>query len=376
VSVGARDLKDAPLAERLRERMRCDGAISFHDWMNAALYDKRYGYYARRDLERWGREGDYRTSPERSTLFAATFADYFAKLFGELDAPQEFTILEAGAGDGRFALGVLETFRDEYQEIFARTRYLIDEVSMDSRERILRRLSGFSHRIEFRSLAQIETPFTGIIFSNELLDALPVHRVVMREGRLRELCVGVGQGGEFVWVEREPTRPELISYFDWCGVRLDEGQIAEVNLEALDWIARAASLLHKGFIISIDYGAEAQQLYDAPHRREGTLRAFRHHRFAENVLANPGEQDLTSTVNWTAVMKAGERAGLKTLRLQRQDQFLIEAGLLARLERIAGETESESEALLLRTSARDLILPNGMGASFQVLEQQVGRMKE
>ncbi|HMF55297.1 MAG TPA: SAM-dependent methyltransferase [Pyrinomonadaceae bacterium] len=370
MSLRASELESATLRERLRERIRCEGAISFRDWMNAALYDARDGYYSRRDLERWGRTGDYRTSSERSPLFAATFADYFAKLFLELNAPPEFTILEAGAGAGHFARGVLETLAQEHTEIFARVRYVIDERSAGSRKRIERILSDYAERVEFHSLARIKKAFTGIIFSNELLDALPVHSVIMRDGKLRELRVDVGRGGEFAWVESKLSVPELASYFDWCDVELAEGQIVEVNLDALDWVTRAASSLNQGFIISIDYGAEAEELYGAPHRREGTLRAFRRHRFAESVLANPGEQDLTSTVNWTAMMKAGERVGLMTLKLQRQDQFLLEAGLLDRLEKMASEKLSEAEALQLRTSARDLIMPDRMGASFQVLIQK------
>lgn len=368
--MAAGELKDAPLSERLLYRIRREGAISFRDWMAAALYDERAGYYSRRDLERWGRAGDYRTSPERSPLFAATFADYFAKKFDELDSPEEFTILEAGAGRGDFASVVLETLRREHERVFARTRYVIDEVSADARERISSALSKFSSRVEFLSLAQTKRPFAGLIFSNELLDALPLHRVVVREGKLRELCVGAGEDGKFVWVECEPSSPDIISYFDWCGVELEEGQAAEVNLEALAWIQRAASMLDRGFVISVDYGAEAEELYHAPQRREGTLRAFHRHRFAANVLENPGEQDLTATVNWTAVMKAGDEAGLKTLAFERQDRFLIDNGALERLERMA--SESESEAFRLRTSARELILPTGMAAVFQVLVQRKG----
>ncbi len=365
-------MRDAPLRERLLSRIRREGAISFRDWMAAALYDERAGYYSRSDLERWGRAGDYRTSPERSPLFAATFADYFAKKFEELNAPEEFTILEAGAGRGDFACAVLETLRREHEPVFARTRYVIDEVSADARERVSSALAKFSSRVEFRSLAQTKRPFAGVIFSNELLDALPVHRVVVREGKLRELCVGASEDGNFVWVECDPSSADIISYFDWCGVELEEGQAAEVNLEALAWIRRAASALDRGFVITVDYGAEAQELYLSPQRREGTLRAFHHHRFAADVLENPGEQDLTATINWTAVMKAGDEAGLKTLAFARQDRFLIDNGALERLERMAAESESESEAFRLRASARELILPTGMAASFQVSVQRKG----
>src|SRR5436305_2054522 len=117
------------LAERLRERIRREGAIPFRDWMKSALYDEHEGYYARRDLKRWGRAGDYRTAPERSPLFAATFARYFAGLYEELGAPHSWTIFEAGAGAGHFASGVLETLRRDDPHTFAALRYVIDEAS-------------------------------------------------------------------------------------------------------------------------------------------------------------------------------------------------------------------------------------------------------
>ena len=199
----AEQTNSAPLAERLRERIRREGALSFRDWMEAALYDPREGYYSRRDLTRWGRTGDYRTSPERSPLFAATFARYFASLYQELDRPPAFTILEAGAGAGHFADGVLKTLERFYPRLFAATRFIIDEASMDARRRSEDRLAPFDARVEYRRLNEIEAPISaGIIFSNELLDAFPEYRVLMREGRLYELCVGLSQTGSFIWTER------------------------------------------------------------------------------------------------------------------------------------------------------------------------------
>jgi SAM-dependent MidA family methyltransferase len=226
------------LAERLRERIRREGAITFRDWMEAALYDPREGYYCRRDLTRWGRAGDYRTSPERSPLFAATFARYFVTLYEKLGGPQTWTILEAGAGAGHFAEAVLETLRRFHPRVFAATRFCVDEVSNDARTRSQAKLAYFDERVEYRRLTEIEEPIhAGIIFSNELLDSFPVHRVVMREGRLFELCVGLREPSNFIWIECEPTTPRLSEYFKRAGVpSLAEGQIAEVNLEADDWI--------------------------------------------------------------------------------------------------------------------------------------------
>src|SRR2546421_5633466 len=163
------------LAERIRERIRRPGPIPFCDWMRMALYDEHEGYYCRADRQKWGRAGDYRTSPERSSLFAATFARYFAQLYDQLGRPQEWTIVDVGAGDGHFASRVLQTFQNSFPSVFAATRYVIDEAGSYSRSLARERLKafgGFASRVEFRAFDDIEID-PGIVFSNELLDAFP-----------------------------------------------------------------------------------------------------------------------------------------------------------------------------------------------------------
>ncbi|HYX43292.1 MAG TPA: SAM-dependent methyltransferase, partial [Pyrinomonadaceae bacterium] len=235
------------LAARLRARIERTGPLSFHDWMAAALYDERDGYYNRADLTRWGRTGDYRTSPERSPLFAATFARHFAELYDSLAAPEQWTIIEAGAGGGHLARGVLETFAHDYPHILNATHYVIDEQSGATVERAREHLSSCAAQVEFHTLTELTEPVrAGLIFANELLDALPVHRVRMRAGRLRELCVGLDESGEFVWLECELSTSRLAEHFARLNISLAEGQRAEVNLAAEDWLARAAAKLERG----------------------------------------------------------------------------------------------------------------------------------
>ncbi len=370
--MSARDAQSGAqtLAERLCARIRRAGAISFRDWMEAALYDETDGYYFRRDLIRWGRAGDYRTAPERSLLFSATFASYFARLYEELGAPHDWTIFEAGAGAGDFAHGVLQTLQRNYPHIFAATRYVIDEASADARDRAGQRLSEFADRIEFRRLTETsEAVNEGIVFSNELLDAFPVHRVTVHDGKLFELFVDLDEAGGFVWTKHEPSTPRLADYLARSGIELSEGQIAEVNLEVESWMRCAASVFKRGYLILVDYGAEASELYSAPHRHKGTLRAFHHHSFAEDVLSRPGQQDLTTTIDWTNVSRIGTELGLQTVSFEQQDKFLLHAGLLDQLERMTAEAPSEADALILSSTVRELILPGGMSESFQVLVQ-------
>jgi SAM-dependent MidA family methyltransferase len=361
----------SPLGLRLRERIERDGPMTFRDWMEAALYDPAGGYYHRRDLMRWGRAGDYMTSPHRSPLFAATFASYFVRLYEALESPNDLTIIEAGAGAGDFAFGVLQTLRRDHPKIFARTRYLIDEASPDADERARLKLAPFQQHVEFHHPDERSAPTrTAIVFANELLDALPVHRVTMRGGQLLEHYVGCDDAGAFVWAARQVSTPRLAAYFERLQLSLTEGQLAEVNLAALDWLTRASARFRRGFLINVDYGAEACDLYTVTQRPLGTLRAFRRHQLTDDVLAHPGEQDLTTTVDWTSLRNTGTAAGLQTVLFERQDKFLLQAGFLDQLERLSAQAQSEAERVSLRSTARDMILPNSMSASFQILIQK------
>ena len=353
------------LAERLRARIEREGPITFREWMSAALYDERDGYYCRPDRIQQGRAGDYRTAPETSPLFAATFGNYFSKLFTDLKRPQSWTIFEAGSAGGDFAHGLLSSLRRQDPQIFAATNYVIDEINPAARQRATDRLAEFADRVTFRPLAEVVRPTKGIVFTNELIDALPVHRVIMRDGKLRELCVGLNKT-KFAWVECDLT-PRVAEYAE--RMQLVEGQIAEINLAAEDFISRAAAMLDPGYLVTVDYGAEREELWHSPNRQQGTLRAFRRHQLVDDVLANPGEQDLTTTIDWTQIREAGERVGLRTLRFDRLDQFLRDEGLLSRLMEM-GSTLDAVEAIRLSTSSRELVLPTGLAASFQVLVQE------
>lgn len=191
----------------------------------------------------------------------------------------------------------------------------------------------------------------------------------MRHGRLRELCVGVNQN-DFVWVERDPDQ-RVAEYCRRAELRLAEGQIAEINLEAEEFMSRSAGLFDLGFLVTVDYGAERNELLESPDRFEGTLRAFRRHHLVENVLARPGEQDLTTTVDWTQIREVGRRAGLRAIRFQPLDQFLAEG--LGILSEMIAHTTDPVEALRLSTGAREMVMPNGLAASFQVLVQEKHR---
>ena len=337
--------------------------------MKAALYDPDHGYYQRSDRERWGRAGDYRTSPERSALFAAVFARYFARLYEELGGPREWTIIECGAGRGDFAAGVLKTLARQFPSVFEATSYIVCDVSSDALRRTQERLGDFDDRVEFSSSLEEIRVNNGVFFSNELLDAFPVHRVVQTSHGLAELYVDGSS-----WSEGPLSTPRLAEFCASYAPELAAGQVIEINLEIDEWFARVARRLSNGFAITVDYGAESVELYDAAVRPNGTLRGFRRHEFVDDVLAQPGECDITASVNWTQVKTVGERVGLKVVEFASLDKFLLNAGLLTELEYLLGMAQTEAEKASLTTGARDMILPGGMASSFQVLVQR--RVKE
>lgn len=359
----------ASLSERLLHRIYSEGPITFAEFMRDALYDPKGGYYLRSDIERWGRKGDYRTSPERSELFAATFARYFARLYEELGSPAQWTILEAGAGSGHFAQGVLQTLAGHFPKVFAATRYVIDEISVSAQTACRERLKAFTDRIEFAPVGSMKLE-PGVIFSNELLDAFPVHRVTRQGAELKEFFVDVDANQNFVWVIQTPSTARLQAHVELCETELLEGQIVEISLELENWIRMIAAALREGFVVSVDYGAASTELYSSDNRLSGTLRSFRRHSLVDDVLANPGNQDLTATVNWTAVEQIGQQHQLEVVDFKPQDKFLIDAGLLNQLENESRRARGDAERLRLSTAAREMILPDGMAAKFQVMTQR------
>jgi len=210
----------------------------------------------------------------------------------------------------------------------------------------------------------------GCFLSNELVDAFPVHQVIFDRGNLKEIYVTQDHGQlKEQWGKLSDLR--IVSYFQSMGITLQEGQRAEVNLKALDWMEKVARCLKKGFVLTIDYGYLAKELYGS-HRREGTLLCYTQHQTSENPYERLGEQDITSHVNFTGLIQKGEEVGLRFTGLVPQYQFLIALGLLQEMESL-GREMPEMDALQLRLSLKHLIEPEmGMGEVFKVLIQHKG----
>ena len=214
-----------------------------------------------------------------------------------------------------------------------------------------------------------ETPCS-CIFSNELLDAMPVHRVIREHNGLREICVGFGKNGLCDEIQ-QLSSTALNEYFAELQISLLQEQQAEINLAACRWIAEAGAKLKRGFVLSIDYGHEARELYDERHMR-GTLLAYERHRASEDFFRAPGEQDLTAHVNFTALEMNGRKSGLARTGFTSQSKFLMALARHGEFADLQSDEMSETERQQRRLLFKTLINPEGMGETFQVLLQHKG----
>jgi SAM-dependent MidA family methyltransferase len=353
------------LTEMLTEHIRAVGPITFAEFMRECLYHPIHGYYSRTSARRFG---DYYTSVDVHPIFGRLLARQFAEMWTLLGSPRSFVVAESAAGVGRLAGHILDFSARALPEFYVALEYVAVERSTARRAEHTALLAHHAAAGRVSSATEIPREIaTGCIFSNELLDALPVHRVLMQDGALREIFVGY-EGGRFVDVIGEPSMPALQQYFEEQGITLEEGYQAEVCFEACDWIENAGRVLDRGFVLSIDYGHEARNLYKQHHNR-GTLLAYRDHAVSENLFDAPGEQDLTSHVNFTALDLWGRRAGLVRSGLVTQSQFLVALGRGNEFADLYEPEQTEMEKLRARLLLKNLIHPEGMGEKFQVLIQ-------
>lgn len=349
------ETENAALKQRIAERIQREDGVSFRHFMAMALYEPGLGYYTS-DRVVLGREGDYLTSPEVSPLFGAMLGRQLREMWEALDRPAPFDLVEAGAGSGVLARDVLFWASRTAPEVFEAIHYTIVEISESLRARQRSRLGAGGFAGKVRWLDELPMDITGVIFSNELLDAMPVHRVAVEDDKLR--AVYVTWDGERFGEELRAPPPDVIAYFDAIGVRPAEGSRAEVNLAALDWIRCAARSLHRGFVLTIDYGYAADELY-APWRTDGTLLCFYRHNPSSDPYVRIGRQDMTSHIDITSVRRAGESAGLTTLGLVSQSEFLANLGIGEAMQPPeGGELE---EYFARRRAVTELLDPGGLG---------------
>jgi SAM-dependent MidA family methyltransferase len=359
-------------SERLRQLLQeqiiaAGGAIPFSRFMELALYAPGLGYYSA-GAHKFGMSGDFVTAPELGPLFAATVADALAPVLQQLGP--DATLLELGGGSGAFAEVALKRLLalDALP-----TRYALLEPSADLRERQRERLQKRLPPLLFELVewldGPIAQPWDGVLFANEVIDALPTPRFTLRDGEVFEEHVALdGEGG---FVRRDRPADALLS----AAVRhvergLDapfaDGYRSELLAQLPYWLQAVAGGLRSGAMLFVDYGYPRGEYYQ-PQRREGTLRAFRSHHVGDDPYAFPGLQDLTASVEFTALAEAGTGAGFDFAGYCSQANFLVGNGLMQRLAEAEDRAKDETAKLRLRQEAKQLTLPEAMGERFQAM---------
>jgi len=338
----------------------------FAEFMEVALFWPDGGYYTS-GRETWGPGGDYFTNVDISPLFAAMLAKQIHEMWLVLGGPGDFTLVEAGAGRGLLTEGIISTVRSRYPDLAAALKAVLVEKNPN-----LRRPpeEGVVWR---EDIGGIEPGFEGCILSNELMDSFPVHRVRLLSGSLIELYVGF-DGARFVDVAGEPSTPALAAYLRDAGVELAEGQTTEINLLAGPWIAEAAGLLSRGFVITVDYGWPARELY-GPDRMRGTLMCHYRHTINDDPYVNIGDQDITAHVDFTTLAAAGRGAGLELTGFTTQKNMLLGMGITEELGGVESLDVADIERVRFNQSVKELIMPGGPGDVFKVLVQHKGMEK-
>lgn len=356
------------LEDDIRQQIARRGGIPFSEFMQLCLYHPQHGYYMH-SRPRIGAQGDFFTSSSVHRLFGRLISRQLLQMW-QLLGSKDFTIVEQGAGEGHLALDILDALRDDEPEFYQTLRYCIVEISPDNRQRQAATLAAHLDRVDWRCFDELEA-VQGCFLSNELIDAFAVSIVEKHNGSLEEVFV-IEKNGELSEELRPLATTEIKDHFDALGVEPLEGNRAEVCLEAGQWMSAVAQKLERGFVLTVDYGYPAGELY-APFRRQGTLMCYHQHVANDNPYQHIGCQDITAHVDFTLLQQRGENHGLNTLYFAEQYRFLIGLGFVEEIVRLQQQEQDEKKSLALRMTLKNLILPDGgMGEIFKVLIQGKG----
>ncbi|OGP73654.1 MAG: hypothetical protein A2W09_09105 [Deltaproteobacteria bacterium RBG_16_50_11] len=367
-----RDLSEG-LRNWILSQIRDKGPVPFSQFMEWCLYHPRYGYY-RSGGTRIGREGDYYTSPCVHPLFGGMIAKQLVQM-ARISREETFEVVEMGGARGYLCQDILNWSREKEPFFYRQLKYTLLETSPLFLEEQKKRLYGWEKEgkvfwMDPEEFLTGRIQRMGCFLSNELVDAFPVHRVIFDQGGLKEVYV-TQEDGQLKEEQGEISDPGIAGYLKSMRITLQEGQKAEVNLKALEWMEKVSRSLRKGFVLTIDYGYPSEELY-APHRSEGTLLCYYKDQISNNPYERVGQQDMTSHVNFTSLIRKGEEVGLHFTGLVPQYRFLIGLGILQEMES-SGKDLSEIDGLRLRLSLKHLIEPEaGMGETFKVLIQHKG----
>jgi len=358
------------LKEIIIERIKRDGPIRFRDFMEMALYYPDLGYYTSRRFP-VGRDGDFYTSPHLHPAFGALLAKVLIEMWQKMERPRRFFVIEMGGGAHYLCKDILDYLyhhgKEEGKDLLDSLRYVIVEVNPYVSHKQVELLHRHVERIEqVKDLSAIKRGVEGCVLSNEFLDSFPVHLVEM-EDELKEIYVDT-DGNNLIDKKQGISTIDLAKYLNEFSIELASGYRTEINLLIKDWLRDVASILRRGFILTIDYGYTSVEYYNEE-RRSGTLLCYYKHMVSENPYQHIGKQDITAHVNFSSINKWGKEFELNTIGYCPQGLFLIASGI----DEVIMELYKDSpDYPFLIQGVKGLILPQGMGETHKVMVQYKG----
>jgi SAM-dependent MidA family methyltransferase len=362
----------SPLFAILSERIAAhpEGRITFAEYMDCVLYTPEVGYYSR-GANFGGAGGDFYTSSYVGADFGELIALQAVQMWQGLGCTELFTWVEMGAGSGLLAADFLNFIKYNHPDFYSSLTYVIVERSEILQQQQRERLQNYA-QVRWSKLEDL-VEITGCFFSNELVDAFPVHRFVIVSGELQEIYVTI-DNQELKEIHGAPSTPQLFQYLEALDIeysKLPDGYHSEINLAALAWLQQIAKALSKGYALTIDYGYTAARYYQ-PSRRTGTLLCYYNHTTNDNPYLHLGEQDITAHINFTALEVFGIQSGLRPLNFTPQALWLMSLGVGERLALLREDsTLSLGEGLKRYQALHALINTTGLG-NFGVLLQGKG----
>ena len=337
--------------------------ISYADFIEYALYHPQQGYYMKDELK-IGRSGDFITTSNISSIFGKIIAKWYASHYQKLHLPARFC--EFGGGNGRFAKAFIEAWRQYANEPI---EYIIIDSSPFHQK--LQRECLQEFREEVSQLKNVEEldHFEGLVFSNELFDALPVHVIKNEDGILFEVMI-TNKEDKLVEVLTPLENSNILAYIQRHSLKLKNGYRIEIPLVMGEMVQRLSQAVTTGLVMTVDYGYTDEE-WQQPERRDGSLRGYYQHQMYSDVLQNPGLMDITSHVPWSLFIREGEESGFELINKYRQDEFLLKLGILDELAE-SFDPNPFSEKSKHNRAIKSLILPGGISSSFQILFQGKG----
>ena len=366
-------IHQSELQSIIRGRINKKGKISFHEFMDLALYHPEHGYYMS-SREKIGKDGDFYTSPDVHKVFGTTIMKQLKEMKSLLPENKNFHIIEAGAGKGSMCRQILDAAKEREPSLYESIRYSIVEKSTSLMDIQKESIGSASHteKVSWQKdmASALKVTESAVVVSNELIDAFPVHRVAFTSNGWEEIFVTLVDD-EFSEITGPLSDPSLEAYLSKFEGPFDEGYKTEVNLNGVRWIKNIGENLKKGFLVTIDYGYPKADYYSLL-RNDGTLLCYYRHSTTDNPYTRVGEQDITAHVDFSSLAGAGKEAGLELTGFCEQFHFLMGLGVFDELNSMDESEDFNSESYRENIAIKRLLMPEAMGGTFKVLIQHKG----